>query len=878
MASGTRSGRRWLLRVAALLFGGTTAFYSIIWVTYAMNGGVTNIGLEFTYSLPSRYLKVSRVEPGSNAQRAGLRPGDKILAVNGSPLDTLTPYYDWVSGGHTGDAISLRVLHPGEKDPSNVTFTLASPVPVKMFRSLTPARMVALQIMRTYPLVFLVVGLAVLFLKVEDRNAWLLALFFAGFIALPDISPGGFPSAFRGFFMSFHVVMSNLAPAFLYLFLAIFPAPSPLERSVPWLKWIFLALCGVFAAVGLWTIISAKAYESVWIPLDFGGPAWRGPAIRMSGFFLGLGAEGLAVVSLLGNSFWALTPEAQRKARMIVWGMVCGLLPIMLLVSTLNLTGRKIQDVPFWLYSFCVLALFLLPLSFAYAVVKHRVLEIPVLLKRSARYLLVQRGFLFLILLLVWGTSMIFVSVFTRFLESRSMVALPVGLGAGIALGALLTWGGNQAARRGTRRIDRAFFRNAYDARVILEDLVEQVRSGKDRQNLAAMLEQQIGSALHPRSMSVYFESTPGLLRIQSVTAVEGVETISAQTPLLAELARQGKPWEVAREFRGESTAGSQIAKAEFLVPITAREGLLIGVIGLGPRLSEEPYSREDKRLLGAVASQVGLALESLQLAEQMAERIESEQRVAREMEIAREVQARLLPQELPRMQTLEYAGTCIQARQVGGDYYDFLELRPGRLALVLADIAGKGVSGALLMAHLQANLRSQYAMAIDDLPRLFTSVNRLFCQNTDEANYATLFFADYDDSSRRLRYVNCGHLPPLVLRAGQDLQAEAGVHRVVERLESTSTVVGLFENWECSIGETALSPGDILVMYTDGVTEAEDAAGQDFGECRLLDALRSNAHLPAENLLRAVVSAVRAFSASEQRDDITLVIARCLP
>ena len=133
----------------------------------------------------------------------------------------------------------------------------------------------------------------------------------------------------------------------------------------------------------------------------------------------------------------------------------------------------------------------------------------------------------------------------------------------------------------------------------------------------------------------------------------------------------------------------------------------------------------------------------------------------------------------------------------MGGDYYDFLELRPGRLALVLADIAGKGVSGALLMANLQANLRSQYAMAVDDLPRLLASVNRLFYENTDDASYATLFFADYDDSSRKLRYANCGHLPPLLLRARGSSQDQVSEAPKVEWLRSTCTVMGLFEAWQ---------------------------------------------------------------------------------
>ena len=298
----------------------------------------------------------------------------------------------------------------------------------------------------------------------------------------------------------------------------------------------------------------------------------------------------------------------------------------------------------------------------------------------------------------------------------------------------------------------------------------------------------------------------------------------------------------------------------------------------VGPRLSEEPYSGEDKALLDSVAAQAGIALENIRLAERMAERIEADRRIAQEMEFARQVQARLFPQKLPAMKTLAYTGGCIQARKVGGDYYDFLELRPGRLALVLADIAGKGVSGALLMANLQANLRSQYPMAVDNLPQLLASVNRLFYESTDDASYATLFFADYDDASRKLRYANCGHLPPLLLRArgsSKDLVAEAPN---VEWLRSTCTVMGLFEAWRCEIAEVRLTPGDTLVLYTDGITEAANADGDEFGEAHLLDTLGRHSHLPVESILQAVVGEVRQFcGGSEQQDDITAVIARSL-
>jgi predicted enzyme related to lactoylglutathione lyase len=148
-----------------------------------------------------------------------------------------------------------------------------------------------------------------------------------------------------------------------------------------------------------------------------------------------------------------------------------------------------------------------------------------------------------------------------------------------------------------------------------------------------------------------------------------------------------------------------------------------------------------------------------------IAEELESERRIAQELQIAKQVQARLFPQTLPRIQTLDYAGLCVQARQVGGDYYDFLDLGRGRLGFVIGDVSGKGIAAALLMANLQANLRSQSAEALDQPEGLLQSVNQLFYQNTTDNAYATLIFAEYDGAAQRLRYANCGHLSALLLR-----------------------------------------------------------------------------------------------------------------
>ena len=248
------------------------------------------------------------------------------------------------------------------------------------------------------------------------------------------------------------------------------------------------------------------------------------------------------------------------------------------------------------------------------------------------------------------------------------------------------------------------------------------------------------------------------------------------------------------------------------------------------------------------------------------AEKLEAERRSAQEIDIAKQVQARLFPQTLPRLTTLDYAGVCIQARQVGGDYYDFLDLGHERLGLVIGDIAGKGIAAALLMANLQANLRSQCAIALDQPQIFLRSVNQLFYENTAENAYATLFFAEYDNQAGLLRYANCGHLCALLLRRDGKL----------ERLHSTATVLGLFKDWDCSIGERRLLRGDTLALYTDGITEAFNDAQEEFGEPRLVEALRRHRDLPSPDLLASVVDEVRRFSPREQHDDVTLIVAKC--
>jgi phosphoserine phosphatase RsbU/P len=856
-----------LLFTLAVAFAAATVVYSAAWMYYVRKSDLpVEIGIDNSFT-PGGVL-VNNVWDDSPAQRAGLRARDIIVAIDGqsavAPAISSRVLFRVWGASQPGDTVRLSIKRPDTPVPLTMTAAFRPAGVTGDVRSL--ARRSAVEVLNFYPLLFLLVGLAVLFLRFDDSNAWLLALMFAGFISEADL-PLGFvlaPDFVTHFLFSYAVLVRGVLPALFYFFFAVFPLPSPIERKLPWLKWLLLGLNASLQWGGTWNGDFAA------LPFVY---ALANPVhIALARIVVAYGTVLLGVVSLVWNVVGAPRIEDRRKLKVMLWGTLVGVAPAVLIGLPYDLAHAP---TPFWAQFAKATFLSLIPLSFAYAVAKHRVMDIPVLLRRSARYLLVERGFTILILLVSILVTLWFGQAFSRHFSAGSRGAIPVGA----SFGGLLILGAIQVHRQVRTRLDRAFFRSAYDAQQILESLAASTLTVSDRPALAGLLYQQIREALHPVPLVVYLRSADG--ELEAYAGDPGVKEFSLATSqqVLDQLGGRSGAFEVNSEDLPRGAFES--LHAECVVPIRgsftpstakdrlspATDGRLQGLVLLGPRLSEEPYSARDKRLLTSVASQASIAMRSISLAARMAERLEAERRAEQEMQIARQVQTRLLPQELPRLPTLECAGKCIQTRAVGGDYYDFLEFGSGKLGLVLADISGKGISGALLMANLQASLRGQYALALDDLPRLLRSVNHLFHRNTETNHYATMFFSLYDDASRTLRYVNCGHNPPVLLRA----------NGAIERLEATATVLGLFEQWDCVVASRQLVPGDVLLIYTDGISEA--APGEDadeYGDERLIAKLQTLKGKCASEILDGIIAEVQRFSRGEQADDMTLIVTRC--
>ncbi len=305
-----------------------------------------------------------------------------------------------------------------------------------------------------------------------------------------------------------------------------------------------------------------------------------------------------------------------------------------------------------------------------------------------------------------------------------------------------------------------------------------------------------------------------------------------------------------------------QKTRSSLLVQLKTKSDL-VGVLSLGESTIGQ-FSHKDQEVLRGMAGQLALVIENAKLAERMIEH----QRLQAELALASEVQKSLLPTSAPSLHGFELCGVCRPAQQVGGDYYDFVLLDEHRTGLAIADVAGKGISAALLMSVVQASLRGQLMGAgKNELAELVKMLNRLICGSVSSARYVTFFYAQLDDSDGHLRFINAGHNAPLLYSKAKD---------DFEGLHDGGPVLGLFPDATFNEGIATMQTGDVLVAFTDGVTEAENAAEQEFGEERLRLVVSAAAKKTAHEILEDVTTAVSLWSKGvRQHDDITILVLK---
>ncbi|MFH1279365.1 MAG: SpoIIE family protein phosphatase [Candidatus Eisenbacteria bacterium] len=520
-----------------------------------------------------------------------------------------------------------------------------------------------------------------------------------------------------------------------------------------------------------------------------------------------------------------------------------------------------------------------LPVAFAYAVLARRAFGIRFIVRRGLQHLFLSRG-----VRLIEGL-LLFLLVMESIRQGRSRIGTSVPAVAGIAAGTtLLVMGAIARVNRPLmRRIDRRFFRETYDARRILLSLGEGISLLREREEIFQDAGNAVYDALHPGRIAFYLRGskpeevqcvwtrtaggnsgpagstgTDGSGRGDRLeeTAVAGLRALEEGKPWI-DLPPAGRAETAAREAGGDTPC-------ELLIALRSHSGLL-GCMALAAKLSEEPFSREDKELLVTVAAQMGLAIENAELIE-VAKR-EAEQ--ARDLTIARQVQQNLFPKELPRAKGWEFAAICRPAKAVGGDYYDLFAIDAEHIALALGDVSGKGIGPSMLMSSAHTLIRSRLRQRGTGLADLVRELNEHLYASTSPEMFITLFVGILDLRTAELRYVNAGHNPPLVF---------AGSETPPARLSAGGIMVGIVPEVSFEEGTLPMTTESLLTVYSDGITEAVDAAGGMFEEARLIRVLEENRRVSASGILASVLESVDRFSSGcEQADDISLLIIRRL-
>lgn len=890
-----------------LILGATFFALLLIYAGVHLSRTIALLGMDsepgwYPYKAGNRIVAIQvSPEPPSNL----LRPGDEIIAINGQRLRQAFDFTEIFQNAKPGTPYSITVRRNGQL----IEFELQTKAIPIINWILTGARNIIM------PSIFLLTGVAVFLLKPYDKQAFLLALMFGMFISALQATVSPFGDAkwwITGVVLVVQIVSTFFWPIFFHFFL-IFPEPSPLLRRFPRFEYYLyiphlLTIFPYFALANIWSAFAIERQPPLADTFRWLGPV----SLVLSVIYI---AGGL--LSLLVN-YRQVGRVSRRKMRVIVAGSIAGFLPIFLvflLAISFDLP-RSNPDLLRWMAAVAFLAFPVFPLSFAYAIIRHKVIPVRLILRRSARYLLVSRGFIII------QAAIVFVALSFLLTGSRMEAIDSLGPRADIAATMVVTAIAIGLLTLVNHKmmpiIDRWFFREAYDAQRLLSELGQEMRTVTTVPQLLERSAARIQDALYAENVTIFLrDPLSGDYRsaISSRLTEDGTTTsdpdrtivLPGRGVVVDRLKRSSQPvvvdfensWLWAHDFRSTEETGESSRNAEsrilrrirsaLLLPVSTQEHL-IGIISLGPRLGDLPYSWDDKDLLMTVSVQMAFAIQNADLVRQITE----EELLRHELEIATTVQRRLFPEGPPEIPRLDLCGVCHPARGVGGDYYDFILLDEGKVGIAVADVAGKGISAALLMSTVQASLRSQAPSVNGRLTDLVSSMNRLLHVSTDAASYATFFYAQFSEETGTLTYVNAGHNPPMLVRAGGGRAATAGQmiasvsETAVASLESDfesseicllttgGPIIGAFSTCVYEQESLKMNPGDLLVAYTDGVTEALNCDGLEFGELKLRNIIAGSAQLSASELTEHIVESVREWCGeTSQHDDLTLVVMK---
>lgn len=615
----------------------------------------------------------------------------------------------------------------------------------------------------------------------------------------------------------------------------LFPRPLPLIERRRWLPFVLCFLPQILVLVA-----GTVAQVVFKMPM---------PGLRFVIYGITVAQVVAGLYFLRYHYITAASAIEKRQTKLVLWGSGLGL--VLFLVYLMEPYGvfqtmkHLLLTTRLVLTNFIFAILLLSPVSLAYAIGKYRLLEVEGRLRRGTRYLLVTVGLIGVFLAILYLVG----SVLLERLDVDShtptlLVALVLALGFA------------PAQRNLQSQLEKRFFPERERMRQMLRDFLRTAISLPDQDTFCRELEARLRDAMGIGAANLVLAS-----RQAADSPFHG------DSPFMSFLRRQNRPLLVDEAIASGQVPLDPAERAWFehhdvalILPLNTHDHLL-GFLALGHQTGGEDFHPEELQILAALADQIAVAADNLRL---LAENVEK-QRMEEELHVARRVQEQFLPKQLPECPGLELAAHSTFCLEVAGDYYDVIPLPSGATVLAVGDVSGKGAGAALLMANLQAALRALCSVGLP-LPDVIARINDLIHQNTDSEQYITLFVGLFDPRTRTLRYVNGGHNPPLLIRSGA----------LAEALTAGGLILGAFSGAEYSEGVVRLMPEDLLVLYSDGITEVMNSDGQEWGESRLQNAACTESTLSSLSILHTIMSQVNAYQTiSRPEDDQTLLIAK---
>lgn len=771
---------------------------------------------------------------GPNAGR-DIRPGDVIVAIDGEPVRNHIHYRNILA--HNTKRLPQEFTL--ERDGVRHTVSVAYQPTRFTFRDVA------------FPLVaffFLVVGLWV-YLRRPDAIGSLFAANCAMLASFLVHSPSVPSPALQ---LAEELVQDAVIlyfPATLLHFFLLFPGRMHVRAGASWRRVVL-----VYAAPTVLCLTS-----TVLAVRRFGLHAV--PDVAMTTLLAASAAyfPVYVLISLVAfvRGYLASPPAQKQRLRVVMAGAIAGFGPFVALTVYRSLSSGEATI----LEPAAAVSLIFVPATFAYAILKHGAIELNVVVRKSLVYAFLSAA----IIACYYGVVHLLGEVVMGEFGVSNAVVLPV---AALVLAFVFA----PAREHIQRVVDRLFYRGEYVFKQEVYDFNRQLSRRLSKDEIYACFFDRCESLLRPSYVAVYAGASGRAFDLDRATggAPEVLPPVFSmdcflgryfsryKTPLMVEFLDAS--WE-RPNLDLESRNVLSIPSLAVCVPLLAPDRF-VGVVLLGGKLSGAAYRRADAELLETFADQLALVLQNAELLQSSLEK----ERLKGEVMLAREIQLSLLPDTAPARDSIEMRGQMESSFEVGGDYFDYFAVDDDHTGVAIGDVSGKGVPAAMLMSSIQAVFKNLALKSRLSPAEVIAELSNHLFENAKPHQFATFFYGVFEHSTSTFAFSNAGHCPTLLLRAGGGY---------ADRLGKGGLVLGVRRDQGYAEGTVALEPGDLMLLYTDGVTEQKDDAGEEYGEKRLISFLKAHANLPVEALQSALIDDVLAFGEGRQDDDITTVIAR---